>query len=644
VTLADKYKKELDGLGFVAYYDVQDLKGVIEGTKIICQIDSLHKLYAEEHYDMLVLDEMTYTMDHFITFTKEKSECNKILESLIKKSPKIIVTDALLTNEYMDYIRRLGRTDILIHQYLRQPYTSRTYTIIKDKDRMMYLICQSLKQGKKVVIASNTEKWATALAKLLSENHPDLDIGLYTGNNKPGGHQDVSTLWDKHDVLIYTPVIFAGISYQGNKFEEIYGYFTRASCGPEGALQMLLRCRNIDIMKICITGKERNNLPCNNRVIRKLEEYKNYVVTHYDRTDSAQKIFKASFVKNGINTEKAYFYIYCCVIRRICEGSKNYEKFLCQYLHDMGIRYVPYDDNELLNDEHIVNVSEDIKYEKIKEIQHEMEIFNERMLKIRKDREEKAERGIAEAPNITDPYIDKSILPAMKKDDCKTMETIWTLQKAKICSEYEITDFDVEFGKESLELLRVHRNTRLFYEVTKLPHRSDEYNKRLHQIRESMKKKDNIVNFEGDKLSDAEKLYQGGLCEIALDLIDMVKANKETNPFCADINIKYDGDKIREYLGKCLTFIYEYFREDSKIYMFYMQKTCTDLTRLILKETFGFTVNFKKKILKSPFKLEIEKFYPRVGTYSTKKLDVEIFYMENLTIYQASLDTKTMLL
>lgn len=135
-------------------------------------------------------------MSHLITFVKNQRVCNNILEELIRTVPRIIIADALLDERYIDYVRMLGRTDIVTYQYTHRPHTDKTYSIIENKFELVRLICNDVRRGKKVVIPTNVEWIGSSLADMLRAEMPNIRIGLYTAKTRKKNHIDVTSEWD----------------------------------------------------------------------------------------------------------------------------------------------------------------------------------------------------------------------------------------------------------------------------------------------------------------------------------------------------------------------------------------------------------------------------------------------------------------
>lgn len=75
---------------------------------------------------------------------------------------------------------------------------------------------------------------------------------------------------------------------------------------------------------------------------------------------------------------------------------------------------------------------------------------------------------------------------------------------------------------------------------------------------------------------------------------------------------------------------YSYFREDSAVVALYLSKQYDVLVKMILQQTFGFTIicRDKEEIIKPPFKYDKGKFYPVIGTYDTNEINMDLLCYE----------------
>ena len=81
------------------------------------------------------------------------------------------------------------------------------------------------------------------------------NIGLYLGNTsdkKKEELKDVINIWDKLKVLIYSPTIEAGVSFDKKHFSKLYGIATDGANTQRGFIQMLSRVRKFESRNISI--------------------------------------------------------------------------------------------------------------------------------------------------------------------------------------------------------------------------------------------------------------------------------------------------------------------------------------------------------------------------------------------------------
>ena len=605
VSLADEHLQQLEGLGVNIYYNNKE--GLIRDERIICQIDSLYKIVAEEPFDLVVFDEFNSTLQHHVTYVKNKKAVNDNLEAIIRTASKVIIADALLDDRYLYYITALGRDDMVVYEYTHQPHVNKTYSMIENKIELVRLICEDVRRGNRVVVPTNIEGLATSLAEMIRRNNPGIRIGLFTGKVKKSRGSLLGEFAES-DVVIYTPTITCGISFVEDVFDKIYGYFSRASCGPTLALQMLFRCRAVNKIRICVEGGRRGDLMCKNRSVTTFCGYRRFFMNNYD-CGKGQDLFERSYINGEINGNSAYFNIYTTVHQDICEGYKNYEMELAHFLQEMGVKYVEddYSEEERIDDDTKDEVHEEIKKE---------------LKEIRKSKKEEQVAGIVEAQEI-----DENTERAIQRSDEKGEEEIRMLRKRRICREYGVESFDAVFAKEAMKSMRTHRNVRVYYEVSKKQYGTAKYQEKLTRAMEIMTgrvEEADDFEFDGDKLTDLKRVYQGRLCEVALNIMELLRIGGERienmaeyeyeTVFNEESGISYD-ERVEEYVELARGFVEGYFKEEGKIMMLYGNGNYRGIIKRILREAFGTSVNFESNIMKTGFRVIEGKFYPKIGEY-----------------------------
>lgn len=100
-------------------------------------------------------------------------------------------------------------------------------------------------------------------------------IGKYTSEEptvdvKAKHFQNIDHYWSQYDVLITTPTVSAGVSFERSHYDIVYGYFTNQSCGAEMSMQMLgrIRCVKDKRYLVCISESGGSGFPTSREEIR----------------------------------------------------------------------------------------------------------------------------------------------------------------------------------------------------------------------------------------------------------------------------------------------------------------------------------------------------------------------------------------
>jgi hypothetical protein len=383
VSLDEAYIKEFGEFDFKLYSDIQ---GKITDDRVVVQIDSLHRLRGK--CDLLILDEIVYSLDHLISFVKQKKLAWDTLKEYIKESSKIIVCDALLNNSTIQLFKDLrskvsepdqnkpiikrikikknnepkliqstlnfikdnkdnknNECETLLNNLTIQPvkkcidgvyivdnewksfdgYTADI--IINNSDLFIFDVYNLLNEGKKVVVPISSVKQAEKLKEYVAIHLPLIKtcfISEKTGLISP-------TEWNKYDLLLYTPTIAAGISFNEKYFDNRICYFSNQSCSAELATQMIFRVRNLSCKNIKIYVSEKGNI--------KHE-------TESDKIDKMIRDIDALDCDNALNVSRVYdeiikdeyYYIYKNYLSRCNMSKNNFAGVLCGILEAHGVK------------------------------------------------------------------------------------------------------------------------------------------------------------------------------------------------------------------------------------------------------------------------------------------------------------------
>ena len=227
--------------------------------RTIIQADSLHRLRGK--VDLLILDELESTHEHICgsNLLKNRNKVYNTLMSYIKNVEKIIICDANLKDETVDLFCP-NKSIIKIENEYKSFY-DRKLVVYQYYSVAITKLFTLIENGKKIAIPTNELKKAKTLYKLLKDKYPHLNILKIDKTNKFNGLEE----WSDKDILIYTPTITAGISYNvKNHFDTIFGFFGARSTTCESSSQMFFRVRHPkdnEMYMFCTKNKEEPNKP-----------------------------------------------------------------------------------------------------------------------------------------------------------------------------------------------------------------------------------------------------------------------------------------------------------------------------------------------------------------------------------------------
>lgn len=232
--------------------------------RVIIQTESLHRLEVGAIIDLLVLDEVESI------FTQLSSGLHKNFNSsiavflwMLKTAKHVICIDANLSDRTYNLISRFRKTEIHYHCNTWQSSKDDIFYITDDKSIWLNNLIEVLNNDKKVVIATNSIMEAKTCEMLIRDNFPNINVKMYSSEMKHSEKQlyfgNVHKYWTELDVLIYTPTCSAGVSYELEHFDVLFGYFYNTSCDVETCRQMINRVRNIKTKSYYIFMQEISN-------------------------------------------------------------------------------------------------------------------------------------------------------------------------------------------------------------------------------------------------------------------------------------------------------------------------------------------------------------------------------------------------
>lgn len=335
-----------------------DLDGeVIRVNKVIVTIDSLYRV--EGYFDYMILDEASYTLNQLVNFSKLKSRNADALIERIKRTPKIIIADAFLKQTTVDALTRIrGRNDAIVYENHYPKQNNKEISEIASPGIYYSMIEYDIGARTKILIPSGSAITAEAIAKNMvamgcklyrEDEVPEpgetaYKVKIYVGEDRKFG--DPTVEWSLFDCIIYTSVLEAGNSFVDLHFSKVYGFFTADSFGPESALQMIFRSRQLITGKVYVLVMEGhiNNYPASIETIEDIKRDIRY--DNQNARDEMREGIRLSYI-DGIDYTHEYFDIFADVKYREVMGKRNYSDNLMKLCKSQGMTYGIYINDEV---------------------------------------------------------------------------------------------------------------------------------------------------------------------------------------------------------------------------------------------------------------------------------------------------------
>lgn len=247
-----------------------DIKGMLSADRLIVQVESLHRIaITSDPPDLLILDECESIFEQFDSglLGGNFNECFAVFQYLLKYSRSCILMDANISDRTFRILAKMRPGDIAYHHNTWQVNRDDKYFVCGDKIRWLGAMYESIDNGEKIALCTNSLTEAKTIFAACVRKYPNKTVRMYSSetleSEKREHFGDVNTHW-LVDILIYTPTVSAGVSFEKKHFDRMFGYFTDQSCAVETCQQMIGRVRDVATKNyhICLTGTS-NNLPIN---------------------------------------------------------------------------------------------------------------------------------------------------------------------------------------------------------------------------------------------------------------------------------------------------------------------------------------------------------------------------------------------
>jgi len=292
-TFGAKLLGDLEKYGFKLYSDFEDQ--YISHNRIICQVDSLLRLDRSK-YHIIIVDECEsvaryMTSSHFTKNNKATMIIN-MYQSYLNSADNVYILDADLSDRCMNYYQKvmaLSDNDVSIIVNNFQLYRDYEVNYMKFND-WLNLVMTDIEKNKKLVIPMASNSKGKDLRDIIVDRFPTKKLLFLNreidDKEKINIVRTVDEQWSKYDIVIYTPSVCMGVSYDRlNHFDAIYAYGCEGSLGSQEFCQMIHRVRHPINKIIYLTLDRYEEFTEDNRI--KYEEAESLIcndhyLTHYE--------------------------------------------------------------------------------------------------------------------------------------------------------------------------------------------------------------------------------------------------------------------------------------------------------------------------------------------------------------------------
>jgi len=337
-TIYDKLKSEEIQ---VDNYITSSKDNIKLSERLIISPDSICKLdYPLRRFDFIWIDEgvsfMYYIGNHLCISKNSRPEILYIIDWLLKNCNKLLITDADLNNNviqyylyyrnitYCHYLNYINLSNKNLYELFESEKNILTDLEDKIKNKQnLYICCDTLSKTKSMynyIINLDVIK-ETEILLYNSETDTKLEKQMY----------DVNCFWSKYKIVIVSPKVVFGVDFNKKHFDYIYGFYKCTTLNVREAFQQLHRIRNIRNNMINIFIYEKTDLTLANS----LSEIK-YKIQTYDLDNLFYKK-----TKNEID------YIVNCITYTI--NKDGYKYIEMNHVSNYLIMYCIYECNNSLN-------------------------------------------------------------------------------------------------------------------------------------------------------------------------------------------------------------------------------------------------------------------------------------------------------
>lgn len=279
IGLSNDHMKRFESLGFTHYHDLpkpkpkskrnrrqnnrQQEPPAKEPHRVIICLDSITKLKDLSKYKHVYLDECEPLFKHLFSETmKDRRDVLDTFCKILRAADKIICTDADISDLSVHFLSQFCKkeeTDFIINTH--KPAVGKTMKMFGSMEELINRMIQSITNGKKVFVGTDSKKIAKELKQKLDQMFPELKerSRLYTSEDGDRAELlDIESVWDTLIYVKCSPVITYGINADFDFFDEVYGFYKGNTISIPEISQQLTRVRKAETLNVWVREGESN--------------------------------------------------------------------------------------------------------------------------------------------------------------------------------------------------------------------------------------------------------------------------------------------------------------------------------------------------------------------------------------------------
>ena len=313
-TLSQQHKQNFKNINLISYQDtVADLTKKKAVTVCINSLERLGNLDEEDISNyILYIDEVSSFLDftHNTTLKTKMKHVYYILRRLIKYSHKVIISDRLINDSCINFLKcRTDDTKTIYINNTFKKYQNKPAIRMRNENKFIERIYEDIDNKKFFWFGSDSNSIVTKLYNKCLLKYPDIkdNFVLITADTDIRINRASEQFLNKF--VFYSPKITYGIDFTINEAQNVYIYIKGRTLDPAALFQQATRTRNMNALYFfceCSNNKEKYkdenelNEELKNNIIN--NELLNDVCLTLDE-DVEYKLVENSFFKSYVYNE-----------------------------------------------------------------------------------------------------------------------------------------------------------------------------------------------------------------------------------------------------------------------------------------------------------------------------------------------------